>query len=137
MRIFMVTAALVVIALPSSATSAGAAERLGGRWVSDSLRDNGIGYYLVLRPTSDRTYAGQLRFQYRDGRRNAPMPVSVVVTGGDAIITAREGRFDKSGRTLRARIDSSRVLTLVNCSERLSLVMSWDLASDCTLRLKP
>jgi len=53
------------------------------------------------------------------------------------VLTAREGRFDRSGRAISARLDGRRTLVLTNCLDRLMQVMSWDLASDCTLRLKP
>jgi hypothetical protein len=56
--------------------------------------------------------------------------------GDNVVITAREGRFDKSGRTISARLDRSGALVLTNCLNRLQQVMSWDLASDCTLRRK-
>ena len=52
------------------------------------------------------------------------------------ILTAREGRFDKAGRTITARLDGRGTLALTNCLDRLQQVMSWDLASDCTLRLQ-
>ena len=52
------------------------------------------------------------------------------------ILTAREGRFDKAGRTITARLDGRGTLALTNCLDRLQQVMSWDLASDCTLRLR-
>lgn len=126
--------ALLVVAAPS----AGAAPDLSGRWVSDSLRDNRIGYYLVLRATPDGSagYVGHLRFERQSGERGARMPLSATVMGDRVILTAREGRFDKSGRTISARLDGRGMLVLTNCQGRLQQVMSWDLASDCTLRLQ-
>ena len=113
-----------------------AAPDLSGRWVSDSLRDNRIGYYLVLREAPGRAvgYVGHLRFERQSGQRDSRIPVSVSVMGDNVVITAREGRFDKSGRTISARLDRSGALVLTNCLDRLQQVMSWDLASDCTLR---
>jgi hypothetical protein len=115
-----------------------AAPDLSGRWVSDSLRDNRIGYYLVLREAPGRAvgYVGHLRFERQSGQRDPRIPVSVTVVGDNVVITAREGRFDKSGRTISARLDRSGALVLTNCLDRLQQVMSWDLASDCTLRPK-
>jgi hypothetical protein len=115
-----------------------AAPDLSGRWVSDSLRDNRIGYYLVLREAPGRAvgYVGHLRFERQSGQRDPRIPVSVTLVGDNVVITAREGRFDKSGRTISARLDRSGALVLTNCLDRLQQVMSWDLASDCTLRPK-
>lgn len=64
------------------------------------------------------------------------MPLSATVMGDRVILTAREGRFDRSGRTVSARLDGRGTLVLTNCLDRLQQVMSWDLASDCTLRLQ-
>lgn len=111
---------------------------LAGRWVSDSLRDNRIGYFMVLRqaPGSATGYVGQLRFERQNGSREARVPVTVTVMGRDVVIAARTGTFDRSGRTLRGRLDERGGLVLTNCLDRLRQVMSWDLASDCTLRLQ-
>jgi len=121
--------------MPSTAVAAD----LSGRWVSDSLRDNRIGYYLVLRPANEGAtdYIGHLRFERQDGSRDRRLPVAVTVMGDRVVITARQGRFDRSGRTISARLDGSGILVLTNCLERLQQVMSWDLASDCTLRRQP
>ena len=120
----------------TSAPGAAAAPDLSGRWVSDSLRDNRIGYYLVLRdaPSGAQGYVGHLRFERQSGQRDARMPVAVTVVGGRVVIAARKGRFDKAGRTISARLDGGGTLVLTNCLDRLQQVMSWDLASDCTLR---
>lgn len=127
---------LVMSALPGAA-SAGP-DPLAGRWVSDSLRDNRIGYYLVLREAPGRVsgYVGHLRFQRQDGSREDRIPVTAAVAGSDVVIMARAGSFDRGGRALRARLDGQGVLVLTNCLDRLRQVMSWDLASDCTLRLQ-
>ena len=119
--------------------SPAAAADLSGRWVSDSLRDNRIGYFLVLRPARDGApgYIGHLRFERQDGSRDRRLPVAVTVMGDRVVITARDGRFDRAGRTLSARLDGGGALVLTNCLERLQQVMSWDLASDCTLRQQP
>jgi hypothetical protein len=124
--------------LSVAAPPAVAAPDLSGRWVSDSLRDNRIGYYLVLREAPGRAvgYVGHLRFERQSGQRDPRIPVSVTVAGDTVVIAAREGRFDKSGRTISARLDRSGALVLTNCLNRLQQVMSWDLASDCTLRRK-
>ena len=127
-----VATALLVMSAPASAANA----NLSGRWVSDSLRDNRIGYFLVLRPAPEgpSSYVGHLRFERQDGRRDVRMPVTAVAVGDRIVITAREGRFDRAGRTISARLDARGALELTNCLERLQQVMSWDLASDCTLR---
>lgn len=130
-----VTIALAFTLVPSSSS---AETDLSGRWVSDSLRDNRIGYYLVLRDAPGRAvgYVGHLRFERQDGSREGRVPVIVTLAGRDVVITARTGTFDRSGRTLVGRIDGQGGLVLTNCLDRLRLVMSWDLASDCTLRLQ-
>jgi hypothetical protein len=123
----------MIAPIPASADAG-----LSGRWVSDSLRDNRIGYYLVLREAPGRAvgYVGQLRFERQDGSREGRVPVSVTVMGRDVVIAARTGTFDRAGRTLLGRLDGRGELVLTNCQERLRQVMSWDLASDCTLRLQ-
>lgn len=133
------TAAVVAAAsFAGSAPVAHAAPDLSGRWLSDSLRDNRIGYYLVLReaPGSAPGYVGQLRFQRQDGSREARMPISVTRVGDQVVVTARDGRFDRAGRTMRGQLRGDGTLVLTNCVDRLQQVMSWDLASDCTLRLQ-
>ena len=131
-------AACALVLSSVSAPPAVAAPDLSGRWVSDSLRDNRIGYYLVLRDAPGRAvgYVGHLRFERQSGQRDPRIRVSVTLVGDNVVITAREGRFDKSGRTNSARLDRSGALVLTNCLDRLQQVMSWDLASDCTLRRK-
>lgn len=121
-----------------TAPAASAAPGLSGRWVSDSLRDNRIGYFLVLREAPGRApgYVGQLRFERQSGQRDARIPVTATVAGDRVILTARNGRFDRAGRTIVGRLDSRGTLVLTNCLDRLQQVMSWDLASDCTLRLQ-
>lgn len=118
--------------------AASAAPDLTGRWVSDSLRDNRIGYFLVLREAPRRApgYVGQLRFERQSGQRDARIPVTATVAGDRVILTARSGRFDRAGRTIIGRLDNGGTLVLTNCLDRLQQVMSWDLASDCTLRLQ-
>jgi len=135
--IALMAAALVPALLVGAAPAASAAPDLSGRWVSDSLRDNRIGYYLVLRPApgGGSGYVGHLRFERQSGERDPRMPLAAVVMDDRVILTAREGRFDKAGRTISARLDGSGTLVLTNCRDRLRQVMSWDLASDCTLRL--
>lgn len=112
---------------------------LTGRWATDSLVENRIGYFLVLRPgpSTSQPYVGYLRFEYQDGRRNAKMPVTARVVGDAVIIATRSGTFDKSGRALRADFNPRTMsLTLTNCTARLRLVMPWALESDCVLRLQ-
>lgn len=136
--IAVAAAALTPALLVGPAPAAGAAADLSGRWVSDSLRDNRIGYYLVLRHAPGETsgYVGHLRFERQSGDRDARMPLTATVVGDRVILTARAGRFDRTGRTISARLDGTGALVLTNCLDRLQQVMSWDLASDCTLRLK-
>lgn len=141
MRRFLAAAAAILAAglVWGAVPSPVAAADLAGRWVSDSLRDNRIGYFLVLRPANEGApdYIGHLRFERQDGSRDRRLPVAVTVMGDRVVITARQGRFDRAGRTLSARLDGSGTLVLTNCLERLQQVMSWDLASDCTLRQQP
>ncbi|MFZ8978699.1 MAG: hypothetical protein ACO21P_04550 [Candidatus Nanopelagicales bacterium] len=129
-------AALAITLAPGAAAADG--PDLAGRWVSDSLRDNRIGYFLVLREAPGRAvgYVGHLRFERQDGSRDRRMPVSATVVGSDVVIAARKGTFDRGGRTVIGRMDGSGTLVMTNCLDRLRQVMSWDLASDCTLRLQ-
>ena len=64
------------------------------------------------------------------------MPLSVTRVGDEVVVTARDGRFDRAGRTMRGQLRGDGTLVLTNCLDRLRQVMSWDLASDCTLRLQ-
>lgn len=136
--IALLAAAVVPVLIVSAAPGAAAAPDMSGRWVSDSLRDNRIGYFLTLRAAPDGAtgYVGHLRFERQDGQRDARMPVAVTVAGDRVVITSREGRFDRAGRTIAARLEGRGTLVLTNCLDRLQQVMSWDLASDCTLRLQ-
>ena len=122
-------------AFAGSAPVASAAPGLSGRWISDSLRDNRIGYYMALRE-SPTGYVGQLRFQRQDGSREARIPISVTRVGDEVVVMARDGRFDRAGRTMRGQLRGDGTLVLTNCQDRLQQVMSWDLGSDCTLRLQ-
>jgi hypothetical protein len=130
------TAATMALSSLVAMPAARAASDLTGRWVSDSLRDNRIGYFMVLRETPGRApgYVGHLRFERQDGSKGVRIPVAVTVAGDRVVITARAGRFDRAGRTIAARLDDRGALVLTNCLDRLQQVMSWDLASDCTLR---
>lgn len=128
----------VIVAPPTSAAPDPSTLDLSGRWVSDSLRDNRIGYFLVLReaPGSAPGYLGHLRFERQSGQRDPRILVSATVVGDGLVITTRKGTFDRAGRALVGRLDSRGTLVLTNCLERLRQVMSWDLDSDCTLRLQ-
>lgn len=138
-RRLVIATASIALAMGFIAPGAAQAKTdLTGRWVSDSLRDNRIGYYLVLRPgrTAVMEYIGNLRFEFRDGRRNARIPVRAQVIGDDVFITARKGTYDRAGRVLRAEIDPrTGALRLTNCLQRLRLVMANGLDSDCVFRL--
>ena len=136
-RSLVAATAAVAFAMASVPGAAWAdAPDLTGRWVSDSLRDNRIGYYLVLREAPGRAvgYVGHLRFERQDGSRDRRIRVRATVVGDDVVVAARAGTFDRAGRTIIGRLDGRGALVLTNCLDRLRLVMSWDLASDCTLR---
>lgn len=114
-----------------------ASEDLTGRWNSDSLRDNRIGYYLELSPVpnTEAGYVGNLRFSYQDGRQGDRVPVRVTTSGNKVMIKARRGSFDKSPGVLRGVLSKQgSTLTLTNCQARLRLVMSNALDSDCVFR---
>jgi hypothetical protein len=134
---FVAAAAIAVGLLAAGAPAASGSTDLAGRWISDSLRDNRVGYFMVLRPTPKAStgYVGHLRFQSRDGSRGARIPVMVRMSKDTVFISTRKGRFDRAGRTLIGRVDNRGGLYLTNCLQRLRQVMSWDLASDCTLRV--
>lgn len=123
--------ALAALVAPGAAH---ASPDVGGRWDSNSLRDNRIGYYLVLKPSlaSDGEYSGLIRFEYRDGRRGPRMPFLATVDGAEIAITARQGRFDRGRGVLRGEFSrDGSSLTLTNCQDRLRLVMPRALDSDC------
>lgn len=127
---------LVVLSL-SVSTPARAEVDLAGRWDSDSLRDNRIGYFMELSPVpgSSDAYIGTLRFAYRDGRRGSVTPIRIARAGDSLRITARRGSFDRTSGVLTAALDSDGPsITLTNCRSRLRLVMARDLDSDCTFR---
>lgn len=133
----IVAVGIAVGLLVTGAPVASGSTDLAGRWTSDSLRDNRVGYFMVLRPAKKAWagYVGHLRFQSRDGSRASRIPVRARVSGDTVRISTLQGRFDRAGRTLIGRIDNQGGLYLTNCLERLRQVMSWDLASDCTLRV--
>lgn len=121
-------------ALPAPAH---ASADLTGRWNSDSLRDNRIGYYLELTPVpnTESGYVGNLRFSYQDGRQGDRVPVRVTTSGNKVSIKARKGSFDKSAGVLRGVLSNQgSTLTLTNCQARLRLVMANALDSDCVFR---
>lgn len=130
-------ALVVVLVLATGVPTVAAEPDHAGRWVSDSRRDSGFGYVLTLKRSAVQAadYAGSLRFFYPDGRVGSTVRVVANGMGETVVLTARSGSFDRSGRTLRATIDPrSGEMTFVNCQERLRLVMSWALDSDCVLR---
>lgn len=112
-----------------------AAEDLTGRWNSDSLTDNGVGYYFELDavPNTQAGYAGYLRFSYQDGRQGAKMPVRVKVSGDRLTFTARKG-FDKAGKVIKAEVSDTSEITFTNCKSRLTFAMPQALDSDCVFR---
>lgn len=120
-----------------TAPAARAEPDLAGRWDSDSLRDNRIGYFFELAsvPGAAGRYSGVLRFEFRDGRAGSRTPVLATIAGNRVRIVTRQGSFDRSDGVLRGVLDQSgQVLTLTNCQARLRLVMANDLDSDCTFR---
>lgn len=124
---------------PLAAATPGESDQvvLAARWQSDSLRDNRIGYHFDLAPiaASPTMYRGAFRFTHRDGRRARPTPIEMAVDGRRVTFVATGGSFDKSSGPLRGVLNASRTtLTLTNCQARLSLVMSFDLDSDCVFR---
>jgi len=131
----MITIAFAVMLLPMPVASADPG--FAGRWVSESQRQSGFGYALSLKPATNSSadYIGILRFSYPDGRVGSTVRVTGNGMGNSLVLTARDGSFDRSGRTLRATVDpGSGDMTFVNCQERLRLVMSWALDTDCVLR---
>lgn len=129
-----VAVSLALLVVPSSAS---ASQSHAGRWVSDSKSQSGFGYILRLKPGTPKAsgYTGVLRFSYPDGRIGSSVLVTAHGQGDRLVIKARDGSFDRSGRTLRASVDPrTGSMTLVNCQQRLRLVMSWALDTDCVLR---
>lgn len=127
----------VLVAVAAFASPVRAASDLTGRWNSDSLRDNRIGYYLELTPipNTESGYVGNLRFSYQDGRQGDRVPVRVTTSGNKVSIKARKGSFDKSAGVLRGVLSNQgSTLTLTNCQARLRLVMANALDSDCVFR---
>ena len=125
------------ITAPAVAAPASAATDLSGRWNSDSLRDNDIGYFFELTavPNTSAGYIGTFQFSYRDGRKGSKVPVRVGTVGNKVTFTARSGSFDKSGTVLRGVLTTKGpAIRMTNCQARLNLAMARDLASDCTFR---
>lgn len=116
-----------------SIAPAGAAD-LAGRWNSDSLRDNGVGYYFEIDPVPNTQagYVGFLRFSYQDGRQGKKMPIRVKVKGNKLTFTAKKG-FDKAGTVIKAENDGEEI-TFTNCKARLTFAMPQALDSDCVFR---
>jgi len=117
-----------------TAPAAQAETDMTGRWVSDSLRDNRVGYHFELKRSPDG-YIGVLRFTHRDGRRQSAMPMTASMNGDTAVFRAVSGAFDRSPGLLRGVVSGDgSVLTFTNCQARLRLVMANDLDSDCVFR---
>lgn len=86
-------------------------------------------------PAFAAQYTGCLRFFSPDRRVGSTVRVIATGISETIVLTARSGSFDRSGRTLRATTDPrTGAMTFANCQERLQLVMSWALDSDCVLR---
>lgn len=132
LSLFVICAVFVSSVLPARA-----ATDIGGRWDSNSLRDNDIGYFLTLAPEPQEadTYSGVLRFEYRNGRRGPRMKVNAKAVETQVVLRAANGRFDKGSGPLRAVISKDgSTLTLTNCRQRLRLVMVNALDSDCVFQ---
>ena len=132
LSLFVICAMFVSSVLPARA-----ATDIGGRWDSNSLRDNGIGYFLSLTPESQEAddYSGVLRFEYQDGRRGPRMKVTASVAGTRVVLRATNGGFDKGSGPLRAMLGKDgSTLTVTNCRQRLRLVMVNALDSDCVFQ---
>lgn len=130
---FMCTLVALVLTVVS-APAVQAADDLSGRWDSNSLRDNRIGYYLTLKSdqSDNDTYSGVLRFAYRDGRKGPVMPFAATIRGDEIVMRAKKGRFDRVRGALRGEFSpDGSSLTLTNCQDRLRLVMPRALDSDC------
>jgi len=128
---------MLAIASTATAPTANAEPDMTGRWVSDSLRDNRVGYFFEL-VRSAQGYTGDMRFTHRDGRRLPAMPMTVSTNGNSVVLRASAGGFDRSVGPLRGVLSQGgTVLTLTNCRARLRLVMAADLDSDCVFRRTP
>lgn len=127
-----------VLAAVGLATPAAATTDISGRWITDSLRDNRIGYALTLRPSPDGGYAGTLRFVRQDGRQEGRRTVTATVRGSEVTLRSASGSFDRTAGPLRGELsEDGRTIALTNCQARLRLVMARDLASDCTFLKVP
>jgi hypothetical protein len=127
-----VLAAVLLVAVAGG--PARASSDVSGRWDSNSLRDNRIGYYLILKSSgaTDNQYSGIIRFAYRDGRKGPRMPFVASINGDELAMSARQGRFDRGRGVLRGKFSrDGSSLTLTNCQDRLRLVMPRALDSDC------
>ena len=131
--------AVLLLSTPHAVATPGepAQQVLAATWQSDSLRDNRIGYHFDLAPVagSATKYRGTFRFTYRDGRQAPATPIEMTIDGKRVTFVATRGSFDRSSGPLRGVLNTNRTkLTLTNCQARLSLVMSFDLDSDCVFR---
>lgn len=116
---------------------ASGADDLSGRWVSDSLRDNRVGYFFNLKPApkGDGAYVGVFRFSFQDGRKTDPLTIRVMTKGEQMTMRASGGKFDKSaGGLVGVLEDDDSKIRLTNCQQRLRFAMAGALDSDCVFR---
>ena len=131
--IVLAVSSLVLSASLAASTPAAATTDLTGRWITDSLRDNRIGYSLTLRPAPSGGYVGTLTFVRQDGRQEGTRGVTARVSGSTVSMRSKTGSFDRSAGALLGELsDDGDSIALTNCQARLRLVMARDLASDCT-----
>ena len=117
-----------------AATPVSASPDLAGPWVTDSLRENRIGYALTLRPSAEGGYSGTLRFVRQDGREEGRRAVTATLRDTTVTLRSATGSFDRSAGALIGELaKDGNSISLTNCQARLRLVMARDLASDCTL----
>lgn len=129
--------AVALVLAAATAPITHAQPEMPSTWHSNSLRDNDIGYHFTLKPVagSPDRYTGTFRFTHRDGRRVAPVPITLTRDGRQVVLRATKGSFDRSAGPLRGRLSADgNKLTLTNCQARLRLVMSFALDSDCVFR---
>lgn len=105
-------AAGAVLALVGALISTGrvtTATDVSGRWDSDSLRDNGIGYYLNLKPVPGdaNSYRGTLVFRYQDGRRGDTVRLRATTKGAAILLVPLSGSFDRSVGNVRAEVNDT------------------------------
>jgi hypothetical protein len=79
--------ALTLAATPVHAGDVGPTDDLSGRWQSASLKMDGLGWALTIRPTVGRSgYAAVFQFRDQDGRPGARVRARITADGSRVVL---------------------------------------------------